>query len=460
LVVTVGAQRTADPRHGRGPLRELAEALEQLTRDVSPSVVQIVATGYGPVEDRNATDTGLVVGPQRRMGSGAVVDPAGYIVTSAHVVAGARHVRVLMPRQPPEARARGLVAEAGDIVEAQVIGTAAEIDLALLKIEGTGLPALHLSGARMIRQGELVFAFGSPEGLFNSVTMGVVSAVARQPNPDSQSVFIQTDAAINPGSSGGPLVNVDGELVGLNTFIVSDSGGSQGLGFAIPRALVSAGYCQLRKYGRFHRGVLGIQVQAITGMLAAGLGLSRTSGVVVCDVIPGTPAESAGVQLQDIVTSLNGAPIDNVPILALTLGTYGPGDTVTLDVIRGTRAQTLSIRMTDEPREIDPLEAAVADPQASAITKLGILGIDVAGSTSGMPPLRIASGVYVVARDQRSLGRDVPLRTGDVIHAVDGFAVSSVDGLRRLLDGIRADSPIVMQVERDGRLRFVTLQVL
>ena len=138
LAMTVGAQRTAEPRHGRSPLREFAASLEQLTRDVSPSVVQVVATGYGPVENRSATDTGLVVGPQRRMGSGAVVDPAGYIVTSAHVVAGARHVQVLMPRQPQPVKTRELVAEDGDAVEAQIIGTAPEIDLALLKIEATG----------------------------------------------------------------------------------------------------------------------------------------------------------------------------------------------------------------------------------------------------------------------------------------------------------------------------------
>ena len=204
LAMTVGAQRTAEPGRGRSPLREFAASLEQLTRDVSPSVVQVVATGYGPVENRGATDAGLVVGPQRRMGSGAVVDPAGYIVTSAHVIAGARHVQVFKPRQPQPAKTRELIAEDGDAAEAQIIGTAPEIDLALLKIEATGLPALRLSSAQKIRQGELVFAFGSPEGLFNSVTMGVVSAVARQPNPDSEAVFIQTDAAINPGAAAGP----------------------------------------------------------------------------------------------------------------------------------------------------------------------------------------------------------------------------------------------------------------
>ena len=149
-----------------------------------------------------------------------------------------------------------------------------------------------------IRQGELVFAFGSPEGLRNSVTMGVVSSVARQPDPDSPTIYIQTDAPINPGNSGGPLVNVDGELVGLNTFILTESGGSQGLGFAIPSAVVASAYPQLRKYGHLHRGLIGFSMQAITPALAAGLGLSRTSGVMVSDVMPGSAAEAAGIAVQ------------------------------------------------------------------------------------------------------------------------------------------------------------------
>src|SRR5205823_10427374 len=158
-------------------------------------------------------------------------------------------------------------------VEARIIGSDPEIDLALLKIEVKGLQTLPIGDYSKLRQGEVVFAFGSPEGLQDSVTMGVVSAAARQPDPDSPMVFIQTDAPINPGSSGGPLVNVDGELVGINTFILTEGGGNEGLGFAIPSATIAFAYPQLRKYGHVHRGETGLALQAITPGLAAGLKL-------------------------------------------------------------------------------------------------------------------------------------------------------------------------------------------
>ena len=189
---------------------------------------------------------------------------------------------------------RSLAVEASQTVDARIVGTASDIDLALLKVDVTGLRALPFANYDAIRQGELVFAFGSPEGLRNSVTMGVVSSVARQPDPDSATIYIQTDAPINPGNSGGPLVNVDGELVGLNTFILSESGGSQGLGFAIPSSIVASAYPQLRKYGHLHRGLLGFSMQAITPALAAGLGLPRTSGVMVSDVMPDSAGRDGG----------------------------------------------------------------------------------------------------------------------------------------------------------------------
>jgi serine protease Do len=166
-------------------------------------------------------------------------------------------------------------------------------DMELLKVDTENLAALPIADYDTLRQGELVFAFGSPEGLRDSVTMGIVSAVARQADPDSPLVYIQTDASINRGNSGGPLVNVKGELVGINTFIISDSGGSQGLGFAIPSALVQMAYPKLRKYGHLHRGEIGILMQTITPTIATGLGLSQTWGALVSDVNPETPAAAA-----------------------------------------------------------------------------------------------------------------------------------------------------------------------
>src|SRR6266436_633597 len=270
-------------------LHSFNNSVRSLVRRVTPSVVQVMVTGYGPVESSRG-NTSIVLGKQQSIGSGVIIDPDGYIVTNSHVVQGARRILVNIPTaSKDESPDLSLVSTRGRTYEARVVGSDQKIDLAVLKIDVKGLPAIRLADYNKLRQGEVVFAFGSPEGLQNSVTMGVVSSVARQTDPDSPLVFIQTDAPINPGNSGGPLVNVDGELVGLNTFILTQSGGNEGLGFAIPSATIAFAYPQLRRYGHVHRGETGIAVQAISPSLAAGLKLPGDWGVIVSDVAPGSP---------------------------------------------------------------------------------------------------------------------------------------------------------------------------
>jgi len=456
----VSAQSAARQTATRGLLRELNDSVEDLTARVSLSVVQVVATGYGAVDEQARGETGLVIGRQRSIGSGAIVDPDGYIITNAHVVAGARQVQVVLHRDTTaDGPVRSLALLAGQTVDARVVGTATDIDLALLKVDLTGLRALPLANYDAIRQGELVFAFGSPEGLRNSVSMGVVSSVARQVEPDSPTIYIQTDAPINPGNSGGPLVNIDGELVGLNTFILTESGGSQGLGFAIPSAIVATAYPQLRKYGHLHHGLIGFSTQTITPALAAGLGLSRTSGIVVSDVLPGSAAETAGVGVKDVVTAVNGKAVESVPMLSLELSRVSAGDTVALSLLRGEDAVTVNVTMMEGQHPLDEL-AGLADPERSSIAKLGIIGIDIGDDNANLlPGLRISSGVFVAARTQVSSGNEVPLAAGDVIHAVNGFTVRSVDGLRVLMDSVKANSDLVLQIERSSQLQFVTCRI-
>lgn len=462
LVASPLAAQSARPLAGTPSLlREINAAVEELATRVSVSVVQVLVTGYGPVDDLSrGGQTGTVIGRRRSLGSGAIIDPDGYIITNAHVVAGAQRVQVVLHRDTTATGpVRMLAADADQIVDARVVGTASDIDMALLKVDVTGLRALPLANYDAIRQGELVFAFGSPEGLRNSVTMGVVSSVARQPDPDSPTIFIQTDAPINPGNSGGPLVNIDGELVGLNTFILTESGGSQGLGFAIPSAIVASAYPQLRKYGHLHRGLIGFSTQAITPALAAGLGLSRTSGVVVSDVVPDSAAEAAGLGVKDVITTVNGKPVESVPMFGLELGRYAAGDAVTLGLLRGAETMSVSITVRERPHPIDEL-AGLADPENGSIPKLGIIGIDVGDATSSLlPGLRISSGVYVVARTEMSSGNEVPLMAGDVIHSVNRFTVKSVDGLHVLVDDVKPNSEIILQIERNGQLQFVTCQI-
>jgi serine protease Do len=454
------AQSAARPPATHTPLNDLSASVEQLASRISPSVVQIVVTGYGPVGERSRGEAGIMIGRQRSIGSGAIIDADGYIVTNAHVVAGARHVQVILHRDTTaEGPIRSLAEDASRTVDARIVGTATDIDLALLKVDVTGLRPIPLANYDAIRQGQLVFAFGSPEGLRNSVTMGVVSAVARQPDPDQPTIYIQTDAPINPGNSGGPLVNVDGELVGLNTLILSDSGGSEGLGFAIPSAIVASAFPQLQKYGHLHRGLLGFSMQAITPALAAALELPRTSGVMVSDVIPDGPAEAAGLGVKDVVATVNGKLVDSVPMLSLELSRYAAGDHVVLGVVRGSRIERITIDVAERPHPIDQL-ADLADPEKSVVPQLGIIGIDINDDTAPLlPSLRIPSGVLVAARTQASFGTAVPLVAGDVIHAVNTLTVKSLDGLRVLVGNSENTRDLVLQIERNNQLFFVTCQV-
>src|SRR5580700_11167367 len=240
---TLHAQTQVPDPH-QNLLSRFSDSIDELTARVSPAVVQVRVTGYRAVEDKDQDETGLI-GRQRSLASGVIVVPDGYIITNAHVVKGAQRVRVLLtPISEAESQVRSSlgVGRRPAPLEAKIVGIASTIDLALLKVEAKNLPTLPFADYRNLKKGQIVLAFGNPEGLENSVTMGIVSAVARQADPSTPTVYIQTDAPINPGNSGGPLVDTEGRLVGINTFILSETGGSQGLGFAIPSSLVEFVY--------------------------------------------------------------------------------------------------------------------------------------------------------------------------------------------------------------------------
>jgi serine protease Do len=441
------------------PLLQLNGSVEALVQRVSQSVVQVVVTSYGPVDQSDRTAADLVIGRQRSTGSGVIVDPDGYIITNAHVVNNARRVEVILPglteREPrSSSRARGRT------VDAAIVGIAREIDLALLKVSDSSLPAISLANDDTVHQGELVFAFGSPDGLRNSVTMGIVSAIARQPDPDNPMVYVQTDAPINHGNSGGPLVNVKGELVGINTFILSESGGSQGLGFAIPSALVQIAYPKLRRYGQLHRGEMGMLFQAVTPALADGLRLSQDWGAMISDVMPGSPAEAAGLKVKDIVLQIDRAPVDGLPALGFELFTRMAGDIVSLRVLRGADTVDVNVTVAERAQNVDRLGNLI-EPGKSLVPQLGILGVDIDASNAQLgQSLRVPFGVVVVGHTKEE--DDLPdtgLMTGDTIHFVNDAPVTSVANLRAALDGMKPRSPVVLQVERNGRFRFLGFEL-
>ena len=439
-------------------LQQLNFAIEQLTARISPAVVQILVTGYGPLEENNHGQTALIT-REHEIGSGVIVDPNGYIMTNAHVVEGAQRIHVALA--VPSVDFPDQIAPVGKqrIVEARLIGLHKETDLALIKIDQTGLPTLSLGNRRPVHQGQLVFALGSPEGLENSVTMGVVSSVARQADPNRPMVYIQTDAPINPGNSGGPLVDTEGYVIGINTFILSAAGGSEGLGFAIPARIVRFVYESLRKYGHVHRIEVKAGAQTITENLAKGLGLAQNWGVVIDDVTPGGPAEAAGVKIGDIVVSADGRLIGTLPAFTAALYLHPLDEVLKLEVLRGSERKTFFIAALEMK---DPMDALpdLANSRENLVARLGILALtldDRLRSMLGTP--RNPSGVVVVGRVADFMSSATGLETGDVIHSVNRTSIDSLSSLRAALNLIKPHDPVVLQVERGGGLLWLTFEM-
>ena len=456
LIWAVPAYAQQKPAPSSDPLVRMNESVDALTRKVWPSVVQILVSGYGARDEGSRTDTrAAVVGPQLSTGSGFVIDPDGYIMTNAHVVSGARRVEVVLPAENADGTLATALSGRTYTLPARIVGQTTELDLALLKIDGQKLPALALATYSQVRQGETVFAFGSPMGMRNSLSHGLVSAVARQVDPDSPLIYVQTDAPINPGNSGGPLVNVRGEVVGVNTFIVSQSGGNEGLGFAIPSATVRTVFRQLKQYGAVRRQEIGASFQTITSGMAAGLGLVRNYGVIVADVWPGGPAEAAGLKVGDIVVSVDDQPADNLPTVIYNFRLRDSAEKVKLVVMRAGREYTLSVEAVVERSDFDSV-SDMADPQKNLVAELGILGVEIdraiAAAATG---LRDPFGVIVVAR-AASAASEVPLQAKDVIRSVNRSQVSTIEGLREALRALKPGAPVTLQVQRGGRLMYVS----
>jgi serine protease Do len=457
--VTVGQTVTRNSSARLNPLRISSEAIEALVSRVMPSVVQIIVTGYRPQERGNEFRTDIAVRRGRTIGSGVIIDSAGYILTNAHVVDGAERTQVVLARDAIATGLVGISAADERVLEARVIGKSDELDLALLAVNVRGLPSLPLADYSAVRQGELVFAFGSPDALRNSVSMGVVSAVAQQAESDSPIVWIQTDAAVNPGNSGGPLVNVEGELIGLNTFIRSMSGGSEGLGFAVPSAVIALAYPQLRDYGHLHRALLGVAAQPITPQLRSGLSLSTDVGVIAADITPGGPAAKAGVRMGDVITGIGGQSLDTMSLARfyLFLLTLTEGQQVSVNVLRGSQPLTLTASATLPAHRCERIEPV--DLEGNLVERLGFIGAPVDQSVADMlPALRAPSGVLVVMRVDTPHTPELPLTRGDVIHAVNGTWVTTPAELREALSRFGPGDAVVLQVERNGQLTYVVYE--
>jgi len=460
LVVALNALPSGVAAQGKVPgLADLSKSLEDLAQRVSPSVVQIFVTGYAIPDE---TDGGSGGDPvlERGSGSGVIVDSTGYIVTNAHVIENATRIEVELPFASTGGDAgRSILGRRGRTVGAQVVAIDQETDIAVIKVEAKSLPVLPIGDSDGLRPGQLVLAFGSPLGLSSSVTMGVVSAVARQLTPEDPMIYIQTDAPINPGNSGGALVDTEGRLVGINTLIFSQSGGSEGIGFAAPSNIVRNVVAQITKFGRVRRGEIGVHAQTITPLLAEALGLKVDTGVILADVTQGGPAAAAGLKSGDIVVSMDGKRMENGRQFRINIYARGAGEQVTLDVRRGDRQ--LAVKVPVVERHSGTARLADLVGQQQALVSLGVTVLDLTPAIAQvLPDLRRDRGA-VIAR----VSQDVPysqqgrLQPGDVVYELNGKTVENVADLRQIAGTLKTPSAAVLLLEREGVLMYVSFRI-
>jgi serine protease Do len=441
------------------PLPDFADLVEQ----ASPSVVNI-STVSGPEDELVAREDtpfneffrkffgdreeepGLEDAPlpqAQSLGSGFVLWADGYVLTNRHVVRDAQEVIVKLSDRRQ--------------FNAKVVGTDERSDLALLKIDATGLPAVKLGDAKKLRVGEWVLAIGSPFGFDYSVTAGIVSAKGRALPNENYVPFLQTDVAINPGNSGGPLFNVKGEVVGVNSQIFSQTGGYMGVSFAIPIDVASKVAQQLKEYGEVRRGWLGVVVQEVTRDLAKSFGLERPEGALVAQVVPGGPGEQAGLRVGDVILQYEGQDLPKSNALPPMVGATDPGTTVTLKVLRDGRA--VEIRVVVGTLQPDQAAGGTAEAEPPRSTR-GVLGIVVRKLTpEERERAQIVSGGAYVQEVNDGAGRESGLLPGDILLTIGGDEIDGPERLAEVAGRLTPGRSVPMLVQRRGQPTFLALDV-
>ncbi|MEM6273757.1 MAG: trypsin-like peptidase domain-containing protein [Myxococcota bacterium] len=458
-IVLLGVCTQVAAKERQISVQELSSSFEQLNKTVGPSVVHITASGYTP---RDLGGNRFVISKQRSAGSGVIVDSNGYIITNAHVVRGATSIKVRLPpvyTNGPRAQT-SIVKPIDRPHSATLIGFDTETDIALLKIDVKGLTAARIGDSDTVKTGQVVLVFGSPLGLAGSVSFGIVSSVGRQVRPDHPMVYIQTDAPINPGNSGGPLVSARGDVVGINTFILSQSGGSEGLGFSVPSNIMKSVYRQLRARGNVERGTIGVHAQTVTPTLASGLGLARSWGVLVADVFPKSPAEAAGIKPGDLILTLNDKRIENGRQFDVNIYQQTIGKKVRVQVLRGGKSLTFTPEVVRRPDGMAGFAEQV-DPRQHLIGELGVLAVQVdAKAASALGRLREPGGVLVLGTAANTqLTGDSAFLPGDIIRNVNTIDVRTVPELRKVARGLVRGESAVIRVERRGEFLYLPFEL-
>jgi serine protease Do len=375
------------------------------------------------------------------LGSGVIVSPDGYILTNNHVVNNASEIQVAL--------------NDGRQFTAKVVGTDPKTDVAVVKIKADGLPALTLADSDKVEIGDVVLAIGNPFGIGQTVTKGIVSAKDRTTSGDMDEDFIQTDAAINPGNSGGALVDTDGRLVGINSAILTHSGGNQGIGFAVPSNLCRWVMESLVKNGRVERGLLGVMIQNLTPDLAKAFKLDRTTGALVGDVSPGSPADKAGVKSGDVITQFNNQPIQDASQLKLRVAESTPGSTAQLGVSRNGENKTLEVTFGSVPDKVAKADRNGGAARKEALAGVGVADLDQSTRTELKIPENVQGAVITeVAPD--SAAYEAGLRTGDVITELNRQPVKNAQEAITNTEKPTSDQTLV-KVWTKGGSRYLTV---
>jgi len=382
---------------------------------------------------------------KRGLGSGVIVDASkGLIITNAHVIDGADEITVTLEDKRQ--------------LEAEIVGTDKKTDIALIKVSARGLKELKLARVSDVKVGDYVIAVGNPFGLSHSVTSGIVSALGRDRggSRDGYQDFIQTDASINPGNSGGALVNSKGELIGINSAIVSRSGGNQGIGFAVPTNIVQGVMRQLVSYGEVRRGRIGVLIGDITPTLKEALDLTTLDGALVSDVVEDSPAEKAGLKRDDVIVAFNGGDILDASDIRNAVGLIEPGERADITYLREGKRRTTRI-------EIEAVEDGEDGDEDSGVTAssgedktVSFSGADLSDIPGDLDLRGGNEGVYIATVERGSKAQRAGLRKGDVIRAVNRQDIMDLDDFEDIIGD--EDGPYALSVERNGSTFYAAVK--
>jgi serine protease Do len=440
-------------------IMETGRAFSDIVNAVSPSVVNISTTKvvrketgpffddpffdfFTPFHDFGAPKKWK----ERSLGSGVIVSPDGYIITNNHVVEKADEIKVTLFDKR--------------VFKGRIVGADPKTDVAIIRIDASNLPVLSWGNSDKLQVGEFVLAIGSPYGLSNTVTMGIISAVGRaNVGIADYEDFIQTDAAINPGNSGGPLVNITGELIGINTAIFSRTGGYQGIGFAVPSNMVRLVMDQLIQKGKVTRGWIGVTIQELTPELAQQFGLKKSKGALVSDIVKDSPAARSGINRGDIIVEFNGKEVKDVSSLRNLVSQSKAGSNITLKILRSGKELTVQVNVLELPREVAEVVPDTLPNESEAKVLTGLAVMDLSREIIRQLGFsREEKGVVVVRVEPGSPADEAEIKKGDIIKEINKREIDNLTTFNKVLTSIKRNESMLLFINRGGKRFYVILK--